>query len=52
MINCLFEFASVSIDLDDSTYCGSLESSLKILDYGNNKYFVGVDKFTIMTYLI
>ena len=43
MISGLFEFELVSIDLDDATYPKT---------YGNNKYFVGVDKFTIMPYLI
>ena len=42
MISGLFEFELVSIDLDDATYP----------IYGNNKYFMGVDKFTIMSYLI
>ena len=44
IISGLFEFELVSIDLDDATYP-------KGTSY-NNKYFVGVDKFTIMPYLI
>ena len=37
MINCLFEFASVSIDLDDSTYLkGALYHPLE--PYFSSKY--------------
>ena len=41
MINCLFEFASVSIDLDDSTYLkGALYHLFWILTHKSNGHIM------------